>query len=50
MKILKTVVNAGSVIKLMLMMTLKRSLSDNWIYRGSAHRDCNINVKLSCIL
>ena len=39
MKILRTLLNVGSV-------TSKRSLSYYW-YRGSAHRDCNINLKLN---
>ena len=31
---------------IMLIMMLKRSLAYHWKYRGSTHRDCNINLKL----
>ena len=37
MKILRTLLNIGSVIIIILM----------YHYRGSAHRDCNINVELN---
>ena len=49
MKILRTPLNVGSVIMITLIMMLK--IRDHCYitgkYRVSAHRDCNINVKLN---
>ena len=49
MKILRAPLNVGSVIMIILIMMLK--IRDHCHitgkYRGSAHRDCNINVKLN---
>ena len=49
MKILRTLLNVGSVINDYIDDDVK--VRDHWYitgkYRGSAHRDCNINVKLN---
>ena len=45
MKTMRTLLNVGSVIILMLMMMLKNHCYITEKYRDSAHRDCNINVK-----
>ena len=40
MKILKTLLNVGFVMFLLMVMIIVIS----WKYRGSAHRDCNISL------
>ena len=40
MKILRAPLNVGSIIMIMLILKYRK-------YRGFAHRDCNMNVKLN---
>ena len=47
MKILRTLLNVGSVIMIKLMVMLRDNCHVTGKYRGSAHKDCNVNVKLS---
>ena len=48
MKILRTLLNVGSVIMIILIKMLKKEISHiTGKYRGSSHRDCNINFKLN---